>query len=177
MQTIQSIVQSNNPLEPYDYKYQKELTENLDKLDGDFSQNILNEIVLWKVNRYALIKKDILQLLNQLSKEDSEIDIDFTRIILDKLLNTNGIQLAMASTILRFKNPNIYQIIDQRVYRFIYGEIMKEPYSIVTKIDFYIGYLEKLRDICDEYNLDFSLSDRQLYALDKKYNPDFKIKY
>lgn len=53
MQTIQSIVQSNIPLETYDYKYQKELTENLDKLDGDFSQNILNEIVLWKVNRYA----------------------------------------------------------------------------------------------------------------------------
>ena len=45
--------------------------------------------------------------------------------ILTSLLKTKGVQLAMASTILRFRNPNIFQIIDQRVYRVINRDPLK----------------------------------------------------
>lgn len=38
-----------------DYSYQDLLTPKLDGLDEDFNQNIVNEIILWKVNRYELI--------------------------------------------------------------------------------------------------------------------------
>lgn len=45
--------------------------------------------------------------------------------ILTSLLKTKGVQLAMASTILGFRNPNIFQIIDQRVYRVINRDPLK----------------------------------------------------
>ena len=38
----------------YEFDYQKSLTTKLDKLNSDFNQEIINEIVLWKVDRYSL---------------------------------------------------------------------------------------------------------------------------
>ena len=83
----------------------------------------------------------------------------------------------MASTILRFKNPSIYQIIDQRVYRVIYGVDMPSVTKKEEAIEFYHKYLTKLKAVCKNYKIDFYESDRILYALDKKINSDVKIKY
>ena len=110
------------------FNYQKELTKSLDKNDYDIDQNKINEIVLWKVNRYVKLGSEVISLINHVGKTDTKIDIDLTKNILEILLakETKGVQLPMASTILRFRNRNIYQIIDQRVYRSIYsGEILK----------------------------------------------------
>ena len=53
------------------YKYQKELTLKLDNdLNDDFNQEIINEIVLWKVNRYSFLRDDAFFLLNQIKKND-----------------------------------------------------------------------------------------------------------
>ena len=41
---------------------------------------------------------------------------------LENVLECKGIDLAMASTILRFRNPNVFQIIDKRAYRAVYGK-------------------------------------------------------
>ena len=84
----------------------------------------INEIILWKVNRYAAIDTETLKLINQIKKEDTQLNTELTCAILLRLLGKyqKGVRLAMASTILRFKNPKVYQIIDQRVYRFIYKE-------------------------------------------------------
>jgi hypothetical protein len=38
----------------YEFDYQKSLTIKLDKLNSDFNQEIIIEIVLWKVDRYSL---------------------------------------------------------------------------------------------------------------------------
>lgn len=51
-----------------DYRYQAGLTPKLDVLEGDFNQNIINEIVLWKVNRHTLIAPETLVLLNKIKK-------------------------------------------------------------------------------------------------------------
>ena len=102
------------------FEYQEYLTKKLDSNSTDFDQNTLNEIVLWKVNRYAEFDTDLISLINSIERDETEIDTDKTKLILRSLLKTNGVQLAMASTILRYRNPSIYQIIDQRVYRIIY---------------------------------------------------------
>ncbi len=81
----------------------KDLTVKLDKVTGPFDQKILNEIVLWKVNRHAEIKNDTLKLLNELDPKSTELDLEMTRKILKLLIQHKGIQLPMASTILRFK--------------------------------------------------------------------------
>ena len=127
-----------------EFEYQKDLTEILDKNTSLFNQEIINEIVLWKVNRYAKIDNDTLKMLNEIDPNSIELDIEKTRILLKILIQKKGIQLPMASTILRFRNKNIYQIIDQRVYRIIYkGEKLKlkthlNEKNLNDQIDYYI---------------------------------------
>lgn len=82
----------------------------------------------------------------------------------------------MASTILRFRNPKIYQIIDQRVYRMIYGTALKIKTNLNDNIIQYLDYLTELRSVCDLYQIPFSKSDRILYEYDKIRNLE-KIKY
>lgn len=178
MKTIFDIEITKEDLQNVNYKYQLELTSKLDGLDDDFNQEIINEIVLWKVNRYSFLDDETFSVLNKINKVDLVLHIELTTEILTKLLNTKGIQLAMASTILRFKNPDIYQIIDQRVYRFVYGIEMPKYFSSIEKqIDFYIEYLQKLKQVCIEKAIDFNLSDRIIYELDKLHNKEIKIKY
>lgn len=162
-----------------EYKYQKDLGIKLKEVDGDFDQSIINEIVLWKVNRYASLDEQSLNLLNTVSKNECIIDSKKTTLILQSLLETGGIQIAMASTILRFKNPTIYQILDQRVYRFIYGELLNDRLKRDKEnvVEVYLEYLKKLREICVKHSVPFEESDVVFYELDKKFNKGIKLKY
>lgn len=178
MQTINEIAPSADDIKNSLYNYQTELTSKLDSLDIDFDQEIINEIVLWKVNRYGAIDNDTLKLINQISKEDTKLNPELTGAILLRLLNKEqkGFRLAMASTVLRFKNPRIYQIIDQRVFRFIYGKELKySETNINEQITIYLDYLQKLKDICAEHSINFETADRVFYTMDKVYNPNEKL--
>lgn len=162
------------------FKYQDELTKKLDKLTDNFDQATLNEIVLWKVNRYAELTTELINELNSIKKTDTTINEELTRTILRGLLGTKGIQLPMASTILRFKNPKIYQIIDQRVFRIIYGKKLNLGYNQNNKktdeqIDIYLKYLNDLKRISLELGIQFELSDRILFNADKRLNKDISL--
>jgi hypothetical protein len=178
MLTINNLTPTELDFENSNYSYQTELTSKLDNLNSDFDQDIINEIVLWKVNRYASVDNDTLNLLNQIKKTDTILNPELTGAILLKLLHKDqkGIRLAMASTILRFKNPTIYQIIDQRVYRFIYGaELKYSETDINQQITIYFDYLKKLKQICLDHNIKFEIADRIFYSMDKVYNSDIKL--
>ena len=129
MLTINEITPSVDDIKNSVYNYQSDLTSKLDKLDTDFNQEIINEIVLWKVNRYAAVDNETLNLINQIKKDDTQINPELTGAILLRLLSKEqkGFRLAMASTVLRFRNPKIYQIIDQRVFRFLYDGQSLQP--------------------------------------------------
>lgn len=109
---MKSISDSDFSLVPEDFHfdYQTDLTKKLD-CASDFDQNLLNEIVLWKINRYAKFSESFLIKINSTQIRGDSLNEDFTVEILSDLLETKGVQLPMASTILRFKNPKIYQII------------------------------------------------------------------
>ena len=94
--------------EDFPYKYQEELTDKLDAISSDFNQETINEIVLWKVNRYAELSEESLKLINSIPTTSDKIDINLTKEVLMSLINEHGIQLPMATTILRFRNPKIY---------------------------------------------------------------------
>ena len=116
----------------------------------------MNEIILWKVNRYAKFNEETINLLNKISRNDENLNQNLTGDILLNLLKQKGVRLAMASTILRFKNPKVYQIIDQRVYRFIYGkELEYSETNLNLQIVIYIDYLEKLKEVCEKYQIKF----------------------
>jgi hypothetical protein len=165
-----------------EFTYQNELTSKLDRNTNLFNQDIINEIVLWKVNRYAKLEDETLLLINEIEIDSIELDIEKTKEILKKLLLIKGIQLPMASTILRFRNKNIYQIIDQRVFRIIYqGKTLKistylSEKNINGQIDIYIKYLSDLRIICQELQIPFCDADRILYMADKRINVSHKLK-
>ena len=90
----------------------------------------------------------------------------------------------MASTILRFRNPNIFQIIDQRAYRVINRDPLKlsqiketsRASTIDKQIEIYLDYLEKIKKACKKLDIDFDDADRVLYIIDKNINKSVKIK-
>ena len=166
----------------YEFNYQEALTKKLDSSTENFSQEKLNEIVLWKVNRYAEFGESLIELINSIDKNETKIDVDKTREILKGLLKTSGVQLAMASTILRYRNPNIYQIIDQRVYRVIYENQILElntypsEKNLNFQIELYIKYLYDLSNVCIDLKIPFDKSDRILFMADKRINKKEKLK-
>jgi hypothetical protein len=78
----------------------------------------------------------------------------------------------MASTLLRFKNPKVYQIIDRHAYRAIYGEDypLFSASGIDKKIEVYFNYLDELVSLSITKNVDFRTLDRVLYVFDKRQN-------
>lgn len=100
--------------------------------------------------------------------------IDRLKKLYALLLKAKGVRLAMASTYLRFRNPQVFQIIDQRVYRQV--QIWKKskpinlivPIRIEDQIDLYMQYLQDLRDMCRDKGVDFFSADRVFYIEDKK---------
>jgi hypothetical protein len=176
MKKIQDHNPSTGELLNLEYNFQPELTEKLDKVKSDFDQELINEIVLWKTNRYAELDDETLNLINKIDPKAEFIDSALTGEVLMHLLETKGIRLPMASTILRFRNPKIYQIIDQRVYRMIYGTEMKIKTNLNDNIIQFLDYLTELRNVCNLYQIPFSESDRILYEYDKIMNLE-KIKY
>jgi hypothetical protein len=81
----------------------------------------------------------------------------------------------MASTVLRFVNRNVFQIIDDRVYRIIHPGKAKYPAKplevnekyLTTSESIYFDYLDELHSqSCAQ--LPFAEADRILYQLDIK---------
>ena len=158
------------------YKYQPALTAKLDNLyDTNFDQSLINEIVLWKVNRYVSLDNktdnNILPNIDNLKTLTYKHHRE-GQSVLESLLNVPGIDLPMASTILRFRNPKVFQIIDKHAYRAIYDQ--KYPLYSSTRVDkkisTYFDYLDKLIELCKAKELNFQTVDRLLYKFDKEKN-------
>jgi len=151
-----------------------DLTQSLDqKVSDSFDQAIINEIVLWKVNRFVSVYHcdwlsdfNLLKSISELAGNEA-----YVRSILKRMLNTHGIRLPMASTMLRFRNPQVFQIIDVRTFSVIFGddEMLLKKYSssnVDLHIEIYFEYLGELKSICSKKDIPFSKSDRILYQFD-----------
>lgn len=154
------------------HQYQPALTSYLDQLGSrPFAQNLINEIVLWKVNRYAKLSPSALKALNRVAdiRRKSHRTAEAT---VATLLCEPGVDIAMASTFLRFRNKKTFQIIDRHAYRALYGK--KYPLhpksSDNEKIDLYFRYLDDLWAFADSKKLSFTTVDRVLYVFDRQFN-------
>jgi thermostable 8-oxoguanine DNA glycosylase len=117
------------------------------------------------------VSDDIIEQIERLKVLKSGEHIK-SKEVLKVLLSVNGVDLPMASTILRFINPKVFQIIDRHAYRAIYGK--KYPFYQSTpterKISVYFDYIDNLIELCNLKGLTFRLIDRLLYIFDKKQN-------
>jgi len=154
------------------YKFQPELTKRLDDLEPtSIDQSVINEIVLWKLNRYVRIGDDKIKQIEYLKNLKAGEHAKGNEG-LKVLLHLNGVDLPMASTILRFLNPKVFQIIDRHAYRAVYGK--KYPLYQTTqtekKISIYFDYISALIELCKLKGLAFATIDRLLYMFDKEEN-------
>lgn len=164
----------DNPLQLLDrYSYQPELTKRLDRLNpADLDTEMLYEIVLWKLNRFPSIDPALLGELRTIAGLAPKSHRQ-AQVVLRRLLQTPGIALPMASTILRFVNPAAFQIIDDRVYRIVCPGKAKYPAKpqnaserfLATSEAIYFDYLDMLHQLASD-KLPFVHADRILYELD-----------
>ncbi|MEP4532690.1 MAG: DUF6508 domain-containing protein [Cyclobacteriaceae bacterium] len=159
-----------------DYEYQPSLTKKLDAHQQNFDAHTINEIALWKVDRYFQIPENLLYDINAtagLMPGEHRVVQD----MLEQLLDIKGIDIAMASTILRFRNPDVFQIIDKRAYRVVYGEPLKLYYTTPTKkkVETYFEYLDRLIEIAQKSETRFSDLDRALYQMDIELNKNIRL--
>lgn len=78
----------------------------------------------------------------------------------------------MASTLLRFRSPSAFQIIDRHAYRAVYGSKFPIYPSMPRKkqIRIYFEYLDELITLCGQKKIKFETIDRVLYQFDKDTN-------
>lgn len=166
--------------------YNSELIKEYTIKKHSMDLNSINKIVLWKLGRginFGDKEESILVMINDLKNANEFKDGENC---LRELLKLSGVRLPMASTILRFRNPSVFQIIDQRVHRVLYKqddnqyEIVYKKYKntingksenkINQQVELYFKYLDDLRKYCNTNGVDFKLSDRKLYEKDKAKN-------
>lgn len=85
------------------------LTDELDAIrpNQSFDESIFHKIILWKVHRYANLGLDLLNRLNDVGRL-TQANRAEAKPVLEELLRTDGIDLPMASTLLRFRNPTTF---------------------------------------------------------------------
>lgn len=154
------------------YVYQKDLTDQLDGITGDFTEVEILKIILWKLNRYVQIDDSLRTSINDLKRQYST---DGAKQVLASLLACRGVDLPMASAILRFAVPEHLQIIDQRAYRILTGKKLILSKSINEKVRLYFDYILLLKEKCLKYDFPFKEADRILYELDKEVNAGEKL--
>ena len=157
-----------------DYKYDScddiiERIKNCNFKNQRENADIINEIVLWKINRQTFVKNELISDIknlsgnvrsyNDISSYENEI-----KDIYNKLIGSKGVGAAMASTILKMFMPEALPIIDQRAYREIYGKDMP------SKVDgnAYFEYVKKvIAQFEKERGIHFPDMDKVLYQRDK----------
>ncbi len=166
----------DNPLALLDeYDYHPTLTAELDALDSvEFNHELFYKIVLWKLSRFPDITDTLMAELKNVAAIPAK-EHEKARNTLTALLKTPGIALPMASTVLRFLNPDTFQIIDDRAYRVLMPDAPKYPAKprnitqgyLDRSVTLYFNYLSRLHEVATD-TLPFAMADRILYQLDIK---------
>jgi hypothetical protein len=156
-----------------EYAIYPALTDKLDTLKArGFDRETLYEIVLWKLGRFPELEDSLIEDLKSVDKLRPKQHRK-ARELISRLLRTPGIGLPMASAVLRFLNPQTFQIIDDRSYRVLCPRKPKYPskpralndHFVNTSVEIYCEYLDELHRVASK-NLPFDLADRILYRLD-----------
>jgi len=155
----------------FKFEYNPEETAALHKkLNGAsaITADDLRQVSLWKSDRTLNVSDQTLEKLAELSvKMHVTIDDPIVKEVLEMLVDSQGIGLPMASSILKFINPKVFPIIDVRAYRALTGT---KAHQRTYTIDNYIAYTKQLTAIAAKWNRPLRDIDEQLYCFDKKHN-------
>lgn len=168
-------------LDDYNYASCEKIIDRIKNCDFKNERenaDIINEIVLWKINRLPKIDNELIIAIKDLSYKVTTYDNvnahkNEIAVIYNKLIKSTGVNAAMASTVLKMFMPEALPIIDQRAYREIFnGEEMPSK----VDCDTYLKYVDEvIKQFNNERGIDFSNMDKVLYQRDKAKGN--KIKY
>ncbi len=158
-------------LDDYSYASREKIYGKIEKKGlvakpDDYS--IIHEIVLWKLDREINIDFEQIEYLNSIAKQIVSQDLfvakksEIVDFVDDLIQNSDGIRIAMASTILHFYQPKIFPIIDTRAYR----QAMDKNLTPASGGSEYFDYCLKCFDICKNYGIPISDIDKVLYQID-----------
>ena len=172
-------------LNRYTYAGDKEIIERIKNSSAENERensDIINSIVLWKINRQVNVDTELFLSIKKLNishdlfkAKEKEVES-----VVMGLLKTTGIKIAMASTILKMFYPETFPIIDQRAYRELYNKELPAFYGKKANKKYVELYFKYIKDCCSYNekvcpNIKFEDVDKVLYQLDlEKGN---KVKY
>lgn len=171
-------------LNRFTYDDETEIMDRISKATkSDYRQNkdIINEIVLWKMNRRPQVSEELIDAIYGLESVKNPMEAagsEKTVQVVKMLIRSRGMQLPMASTILHFYFQDAYPIIDQRAYRELYGkDYPKYTMKVEILTDIYVKYIADCYNYQQEHcpEIPFAKIDKVLYQLDKE--KGFKVKY
>lgn len=168
----------------YDYPLGDEQKDKIKNLGENSSielvKPLINEIVLWKLNRMVVVNDELIKCLLKIRRITDIEDFLNNKELQEELkgtmkmlMDSKGIRIAMASTILHFFNPKICPIIDKRAYFALNKKLMPENINNISKgPDEYLKYVEKCYEWFKlktekEKNIKFEDIDKVLYQHDK----------
>jgi len=129
--------------------------------------DIINSIVLWKINRQVELDAETIEYLNSLAdalkQPDEALTNEDAAWLVGKLIESKGVGLPVASAILKQYCPHVFPIIDQRAYFVLY----REKLPLNAGVDIYLAYLDRCATIAKEYKIPFDKVDEVLYQIDK----------
>ncbi len=151
-------------------KYRTPLIKRLDSLEigknpGRWNRAALYEIVLWELNRFPEIDDSLLRDLEK-AVEIPPGEHRQGKDLLLRLLGCRCVGLTMATAILRFLNPETFQVLNARNGFLVLGtaDLPSEPEELA---ELYFRYLDELRKLTGK-GFDFRIADRMLYQIDKR---------
>lgn len=145
-------------LNRFTYDDETEIMDRILKADRtNYRENvdIINSIVLWKMNRRPQVSEKLIEAIYMLKSIKTPIEAaenELTGQVVTELLCSKGMQLPMASTVLHFYYPEVYPIIDQRAYRELYGEeYPKNLFKIEKLVALYVKYMRHVYKYCPDF--------------------------
>ena len=129
--------------------------------------DIINAIVLWKINREIFVSFETIEFLNSIAgsvatPEEALRNMDVPYLV-QQMIESKGIGLPVASAILKQYCPQAFPIIDQRAYFVLYGE--KLPLN--AGVNVYLDYIERCASLASDHAIPFENVDEVLYQIDK----------
>jgi len=155
----------------YNFTYHLEEKKNIQKSLTDNKKielNDLRRIALWKYDRIIDVEDCVLENLFDVATSVN-VTIDDIKVhdAIKQLTSCEGVGFPLASSILKFINPDVFPIIDIRAYRAIYG---KKIYSSQYNIKKYVDYTKQIYQIRDKFDIPLEEVDERLYMFDKQHN-------
>ena len=145
-----------------------EIFKIVEQEEGSLSRNTIIKILKWKSPRplrfYNKNEEVYIKNITQLSfKEKND------KLKIHILTALKGVNYPSASSILMFKNPDFYPVLDIRVWKQLYKNnlVSVNPRGIGFTLDQWDSYVKIIRSLSRKYNTTAREIEKKLFDYDK----------